>query len=164
MHAMIFDSLDNFQLYFEICPAFADIDKFITANNLAELSIGIHSINSDGAYASVNEYQTKSIEDSFIECHNKYIDVQIIAYGEEKIGIAHKKLCVEQPYCDSRDLQKLTGNVDFVTLLPGFFAVFFPHDAHEPGVRSGLEAVPVKKIVFKVPVSIMGNSCKSGIH
>lgn len=150
---MIFDSLDNLQLYFEICPAFADIEQFISTNDLASLSIGRHPINGQGAYASVNEYQTKYAEDSFIECHLKYIDVQIIAYGEEFIGIASKKLCTEQPYDDGKDLQKLSGKVDFITLLPGFFAVFFPQDAHEPGVRSGTEPVPVKKIVFKIPVS-----------
>lgn len=153
---MIFDSLDNLQLYFEICPAFADVEQFISTNDLAALSIGRHPINDQGSYASVNEYQTKTVEDSFIECHKKYIDVQIIACGEELIGIAGKKQCIEQPYDDSKDLQKLSGKVDFITLLPGFFAVFFPHDAHEPGVRSGTEPVAVKKIVFKIPVSTPG--------
>lgn len=149
---MIFDSLDNFKSYAGLHPGFADIQAFIFKTDLTRLANGNHPINDLGAYASVNEYDTKSIEECFIECHQKFIDVQIIAWGEEKIGISCKKFCIEQPYDDGKDLQKLTGNVDFITMVPGLFAVFFPQDAHEPCVRSGAEAIAVKKIVFKIPV------------
>ncbi|MDD2853526.1 MAG: YhcH/YjgK/YiaL family protein [Desulfuromonadaceae bacterium] len=149
---MIFDSLDNLGLYSDVHPAFADIEAFLAKTDLATLSVGKHPINSKGGYASVNEYNTRSIEESFIECHRKYIDVQIIAWGEEKIGVTNTQFCAEQPYDEGKDLQKLTGRVDYITLVPGFFAVFFTHDAHEPGVRSGTDVVAVKKIVFKVPV------------
>ncbi len=149
---MIFDSLDNFRMYVDLNPGFSDIQTFLSKTDLAGLAIGKHPINDNGGYASVNEYNTKSIEDSFIECHRKFIDVQIIAWGEEKIGVTHKQFCVEQPYDDAKDLQKLTGKLDFMTLLPELFAVFFPHDAHEPGISSGAGAVAVKKIVFKIPV------------
>jgi biofilm protein TabA len=148
---MIYDSLDNFRAYEGLHPGFADIQAFLATADLSKLATGNHPINDRGAYASVNEYDTRSIEDCFIECHRKFIDVQIIAWGEEKIGISHKRFCTEQPYDDGKDLQKLTGRVDFITLVPGLFAVFFPHDAHEPGVTSGTEAVAVKKIVFKIP-------------
>ena len=53
---------------------------------------------------------------------------------------------------ETKDFQKLTGSVDFITLVPGMFTIFFPHDAHEPGVSSTSLAVAVKKIVFKIPV------------
>lgn len=149
---MIFDSLDNLGRYTGVQSGLADVQAFIATTNLTTLTAGKHPINDHGAYASVNEYTTKSVEESFVESHRKYIDVQIIAWGEEKIGITHKQFCLEQPYDEGKDLQKLTGRVDFITLVPGFFAVFFPHDAHEPGVTSGTAAVAVKKIVFKIPV------------
>ena len=149
---MIFDSLDNFSLYAGVYAGFADLSTFLSKTDLSTLAVGKHPINNLGAYVSVNKYDTKSIEDCFIECHRKFIDVQIIAWGEEKIGVAHKQFCEEQPYDDEKDLQKLCGKVDFITLVPGLFAVFSPHDAHEPGVRSGTEAVAIKKIVFKIPV------------
>ena len=151
---MIFDSLDKLGLYAVIHSGFADIEAFLAAADMSTLTSGKHQINDQGAYASVNEYMTNAIEESFIECHRKYIDVQIIVWGEEKIGITHKQFCFEQPYDEGKDLQKLTGRVDFITLFPGMFAIFFPHDAHEPGVRSGSEAVAVKKIVFKIPVKL----------
>lgn len=149
---MIFDSLDNFQMYSGLHPGFSDIHSFLLNTDLSTLATGRHNINDQGSYADVNEYKTKPVEDCFIECHRKFIDVQIIAWGEEIIGVSHKQFCVKHPYDEGRDLQKLTGRVDFITLLPGLFAVFFPHDPHEPGVRSGTEGVSVKKIVFKLPV------------
>ncbi len=149
---MIIDSLDKLALYAAVHPGFADVDAFLATYDLSTLAAGTHPINDCGAFASVNEYTTKSVEDSFIECHRRYIDVQMIAWGEERIGITHTRFCQELPYDEQKDLQKLTGKVDFVTLVPGMFAVFFPHDAHEPGVTSGTEPAAVKKIVFKIPV------------
>ncbi|MEI6214802.1 MAG: YhcH/YjgK/YiaL family protein [Desulfuromonadales bacterium] len=149
---MIFDSLENLGRYAGVQSGLADVQKFIDTTDLAALPVGNHLINDHGAYASVNEYLTKASEETFIECHRKYIDVQITVWGEEKIGVTHTQLCYEQPYDDGKDLQKLTGRVNFITLLPGFFALFFPHDAHQPGVISGTAAVAVKKIVFKIPV------------
>ncbi len=150
---MIFDSLDKLPLYEGVAHGFSDIGKFLAKTDLSQLPVGKHPINDQGAYASVNEYLTKTVEESFIECHRKYIDVQIIAHGKEKIGVTHTRNCSELPYDETKDLQKLEGTVDFITLLPDFFAVFFPHDAHEPGVRCDTDAVSVKKIVFKIPVS-----------
>lgn len=149
---MIFDSLDNLRLYAGLNSSFEDICTFLSKTDMAGLAIGEHPINEHGAFASVNEYYTKKVEDCFIECHRKYIDVQMTTCGEEKIGVTSKKLCIEQPYDEQKDLQKLSGNVDFITLRPGFFAVFFPHDAHEPGVTNGNTATAVKKIVFKIPL------------
>lgn len=153
---MIFDSLDNFKFYAGLHTGFSDIEAFISANDLSALPIGKHPINDSGSYASVNEYDTKTVENSFIECHRKYIDVQMVIWGEEKIGVTHKQFCDEQPYDEGKDLQKLTGKVDFITLVPGMFALFLPQDAHEPSVRSGVEALKVKKIVFKIPVQLEG--------
>jgi len=149
---MIFDSIDNFQAYLGVHPGFADVQTFLSETDLSALATGEHKVNNKGGYASVNEYDTRSIDDCFIECHQKYIDVQTIAWGEEKIGVIHKGFCEEFPYDEEKDLQKLSGRVDFITLVPGLFAVFFPHDAHEPCVRSRAEAARVKKIVFKIPV------------
>lgn len=151
---MIYDTLDNFKFYSGLHPSFSDVQIFLDHTDLSKLSNGRHSVNDCGAYASVNEYMTKPLDECFVECHQKYIDIQIIVWGDEKIGVANTKHCIGQPYDLDNDLQKLTGDVDFIKLVPGMFMVFFPHDAHEPNVRSGVDAVMVKKIVFKVPVEL----------
>jgi YhcH/YjgK/YiaL family protein len=151
---MIYDTLDNFKFYSGLHPSFSDIQLYLEKTDLSRLDNGRHSVNESGAYASVNEYMTKTLDECFIECHQKYIDIQIIVYGDEKIGVASTKHCIGQPYDQDKDLQKLSGDVDFIKLIPGMFMVFFPHDAHEPNVISGVEPVRVKKIVFKVPVKL----------
>ena len=149
---MIFDALPNFSIYQILHPGFEDVQRFVSTTNLHELPIGKHPINELGAYASVKEYQTKSVEESFVECHRKFIDVQILVWGEEKVGVAPKHFCAEQVYDEVNDLQILIGKVDYITLSPDLFVIFFPDDAHEPGVKRGPEAVSVKKIIFKIPV------------
>lgn len=149
---MIFDALENLHIYTGIHPGFAHVQQFLSMTDLKSLAVGTYQVNEQGLFASVNEYTTKNMEDSFIECHSKYIDIQIITCGVEKIGVTQKKFCQHEPYMEENDLQKLTGSVDFITLFPSMFALFFPHDAHEPGVISGESPVSVKKIVFKIPV------------
>ncbi|MBF0223997.1 MAG: YhcH/YjgK/YiaL family protein [Desulfobacterales bacterium] len=149
---MIFDKLNNFETYICIHPYFEDVFYFIKNNDLTQMTIGMHVINGQGIYASVSEYKTKKKSEAFIECHKKYIDLQIILKGNEKIGICNKADCIEYEYNEETDLQKLEGEVDFVSLKSSFFVIFFPHDGHMPQVGyNNIEEV-VKKIVFKIPV------------
>ena len=49
------------------------------------------------------------------------------------------------------DFRLLAGEGDRVTAAAGTFVVFFPHDAHMPGLALG-EPAPVRKVVVKVAV------------
>lgn len=149
---MILDSIENFNNYLCIHQDFADAAGFIGGKDLAELPAGKYEIGNNGAFASVSEYETKEISQCFIECHRKYIDIQIILTGREKIGVCNKKDCAEEAYIEDRDFQKLHGEVGFINLTPGLFVIFFPHDGHMPQARYADKAEPVKKLVIKVPV------------
>ncbi|MBF0227782.1 MAG: YhcH/YjgK/YiaL family protein [Desulfobacterales bacterium] len=149
---MIFDKLDNFKTYICIHPYFEDVFHFIRNNDLTQMTIGMHVINEKSFYASVSEYETKKKSEAFIECHRKYIDIQLILKGHEKIGICNKADCIEYEYNEKQDLQKLEGEVDFISLKSGVFAIFFPHDGHMPQVRHNDIEEVVKKVVFKIPV------------
>jgi YhcH/YjgK/YiaL family protein len=148
---MLYDTLENFQQYISLSPHFRSVIEFVNATDLVTLPTGRHDIGSLGVYASVNEYQTKPQSDCFIESHLKYIDVQIVASGIEVVGVCAKSNCRTGLYDESKDFMQLYGSVDFITLSPGLFAVFFPQDGHMPGVSHGAEADKVKKIVIKVP-------------
>ena len=58
---------------------------------------------------------------------------------------------VTEGYNSEKDIEFLTGTGDYVTARPGSFTIFFPHDAHQPGVAIG-ESTGVKKVVVKVKV------------
>jgi biofilm protein TabA len=149
---MIFDTLSNFKLYLAVHPLFAVVSEFINTHDLSMLPIGKHSI-SRGISMNINDYETADIKSKFIECHRKYIDLQIIQTGSESIGFCNREDCtVSEKYNDEKDLEKLDGQCVFFTLKKGLFCVFFPQDAHMPGLRLGNPKQSVKKIVFKIPV------------
>jgi YhcH/YjgK/YiaL family protein len=149
---MIFEILNNFNNYVLLSSHFKDIAQFLARKDLERLEIGKHTISDRGAFALVSEYATKPESECYIECHKKHIDIQMVVSGKESIGFCQKSDCKESPYDPEKDFQKLSGELNFVTMKPGNFAVFFPDDGHMPGLRVGSFPEHVKKIVIKVPV------------
>jgi len=151
---MIYDTLNNFSKYLCLHPHFSDALTFLKAHeaDLSALEPGKYDINSDGAFASISEYQSKPEEEGFLEYHRKFIDIQIIIEGREKIGIAHKDHCMDLEYQEEKDLGKVEGTADFIAMDTTNFVIFFPQDAHMPQISSAEKRESVKKVVFKIPV------------
>ena len=150
---MIYDTLKNGGMYHSVHPEFKKAFTFLCGKNLLTLPTGKYKIGRKGTFALVQEYPTKEESEGFIECHRKYIDIQHLAKGAEKVGICAKSACKPLiPYDPEKDFQKLQGKVDFITLEPNVFAVFFPDDGHMPALRHGKKKENVRKIVVKVPV------------
>ncbi|MBI4845181.1 MAG: YhcH/YjgK/YiaL family protein [Candidatus Omnitrophica bacterium] len=147
---MIYDSLENFKIYLGIHPYFKYILKYFKTY-FSDAPLGKHIIY-DNMIAIVSEYKLKDILEGFIECHRKYIDIQVVLNGMERIGVCNINSCKKEEYDEERDFQKLTGNVDFILLKKGYFVIFFPQDAHMPQIKNGEKADVVKKLVIKVPV------------
>jgi biofilm protein TabA len=149
---MIFDSLHRFSDYTPIHPLFPTVLDFINSYNLSNIEPGTLAIDR-GVHAIASEYATKDITTKFIECHKRYIDMQIVVSGVEQIGICNRDACrsVEE-YDENKDVEKLAGKLDFITLRNGYFAVFFPQDGHVPGLKIGAIESRVRKIVLKIPV------------
>jgi YhcH/YjgK/YiaL family protein len=150
---MIFDRLDNFPLYLPLHPHFADVLAFLGQGEPAALPPGRHEVNDQGAFVLVSEYTTRPLAESFIECHRSYIDIQLLTHGAEGVGICSRAACRELPYDAEKDFLKLEGATDRLTLKAGSFAVFFPDDGHMPMLQLGDQSEPVKKLVFKIPVT-----------
>jgi len=149
---MIFDRLENFQLYLPLHPHFADVLAFLEGRDADALAVGRHEVNDGGAFALVSEYVTRPVAESFIECHRRHIDIQMLTRGAEGVGICSRSACRELPFDEEKDFGKLEGRTDRLTLEAGFFAVFFPDDGHMPMLQLEESPTPVKKIVFKIPV------------
>jgi biofilm protein TabA len=149
---MIVDSLKNCRSYFSLHPLFMEAFEFLADSAAGSLALGKHEIGTRGAYAIVDEYQTKDASAGTLECHRKYIDIQYVVRGSERIGVCSKDRCRAREYDETKDLQMLEGDADLITLGPGWFAVFMPQDAHLPGLRHGDKTENVRKVVVKVPV------------
>lgn len=148
---MILDTLENFQIYAEINEKFKTVLDFLQNNEISGLPEGRHVISTE-IFAISSKYETITEADTFIESHRKYIDIQIMVKGSERMGICTRDLCIQHEYNDAEDYQKLEGSLDFITVKEGFFTVFFPHDGHMPQLMIEDKPEEVRKIVIKMPV------------
>lgn len=123
---------------------------FIKDHDLETLSNGKHEIDGENVFASVTEGPTKYIDSTQWESHRKYIDLQYVIDGEELIAVnpvAHSTLT--RPYDAKRDAANYTAHGKTYKATPTTFFIFFPTDAHRPGITPGGNKV-VKKLVVKV--------------
>lgn len=150
---MIHDSLGNFSRYLHVHRCFGPLLEFITSRDLEKFEPGEYHIY-NGMKAIVSEYDTKDLADASIECHRKYIDMQLVLSGEEYVGVCRKENCTERTLYDpERDYQELSGEYSLLRLQRRFFMLFFPEDGHMPGIKTDKKEL-VKKVVFKIPVKL----------
>lgn len=147
---MIVDQLVHASLYRPIHARFAMAFDYLAATSLTTLPAGRQTIQGDELFALVNDYLTQPQEKCRFEAHRRYIDIQLMVRGVERIGVANlTALKDNEPYVGERDVAFFHGNGDLITLREGTFAIFFPHDAHQPGIALA-EPVQCRKIVVKV--------------
>jgi YhcH/YjgK/YiaL family protein len=149
---MVLDQLDNAAQYEGIHPRLKAAFDYLRSTDLAQLSVGRHDIVGDDVFALVQEYRTKPDVEGFWESHRRYIDVQHVISGTERMGYANiERLTPRQPYEADKDLLIHDGPGDFVTVAAGMFTIFKPQDAHMPCLSPG-EPTQVRKVVIKVAV------------
>ncbi len=148
---MIFDTLAHHARYLGLGPKLAAAFGFLVNTDLAALQPGRIELPGAALYVLVQEYTTKPAEQGVWEAHRRYIDVQYIFSGHERMGFAHLSTMQLGDYVPERDFQPLSGNGHTIDLFPGSFVIFHPEDAHMPGLAvDSPEAV--KKIVVKVGI------------
>lgn len=152
---MIFDKMDNISDYFEELPLLKKVEEFVADFNHKKLSDGTYEIDGKRVFAMVQSYRTKQqTQEMMFEAHKKYIDLQYIVNGIEKIRWAKldKVDLVEERYSSGGDIAFYEGDAMFdFTLTKGTFLLLYPEDAHLPGL-SAQKDINVRKIVFKIQV------------
>lgn len=129
--------------------------SYIFALNSQELSEGKYEVD-DTFYYTVQEYETKSVDECKFESHRKYVDIQFVVNGEEMMEVANvSSLSLEKAYDEELDIQfwKAPNHAMQVSLVEGSYIILYPEDAHR-GAVSLYEKCRVKKIVGKVCVEI----------
>lgn len=103
-------------------------------------------------FALVQSYETAPATEKRFEAHRRYLDIQYVAVGTERILHAPASpLQVETPYSEADDILFFAepGVSSSLLLRAGDFAIFHPSDAHKPGCMAG-GRTQVKKVVVKV--------------
>ena len=146
---MITGIIGSMKQYESLHPLFAEAFSFLAELRRKPFSAGKIKYHKDKIFAILSEYDTKPPEQSPIESHLRYIDIQYIYAGEERIGwqdISRLKKIGEDT---DKDFIFYSGKIDYLNAVPGSFFIFSPEDAHKPGVRKKNPG-KVKKIVIKV--------------
>lgn len=125
---------------------------FIKNQDLKNMAPGQYPIDDKNAYASITNAPSKTLEDAKWESHQKYIDLQYVINGEEKIGVAPVSTAtVIKPYNPAKDAANYTADGTYYIATPSEFFLFFPPDAHRPNIKvDGYDTV--KKLVIKIKV------------
>jgi biofilm protein TabA len=149
---MIFDAVHHFKTYLSIHPLFKVVSDFLENRSLSSLPAGRLDIER-GVYVIKRDYITLDLQPPVLEGHRRSIDIHMVDEGSEVIGFCNRDECtVVEPYNEEKDFENLDGTCGWLILNKGYFAVFFPQDAHIPGLHSDTLKQTVKKIVFKIPV------------
>ena len=148
---MITDRLTNAHLYMHLGPRIQQAFEYLQHTDLLSLPPGRYELDGKNLYVMSQEYLSKLPDQGKWEAHRRYIDLQYITSGVERIGYAHLSRLAQGEYNPEKDFHALTGEGDFITLSSGDFLLLFPDDAHMPGMAVG-NPVPVKKVVVKIAV------------
>jgi YhcH/YjgK/YiaL family protein len=148
---VIADILGNAHRYRDLSPRIARAFDYLGEADLRG-ALGTFTIDGDRLYAMIQEYETIPAAHGCWEAHRRYIDLQYVVDGSERIGYAHLDRLAAGTYDPERDFLPLRGAGDFLTLNPGDFMLLFPEDAHLPRIAVAAPA-PVRKVVVKIAVA-----------
>ncbi|SFV32219.1 YhcH/YjgK/YiaL family protein [Thermoflavifilum thermophilum] len=148
------DIIAFYQQYHRDPALWNKVLAFLNRPDLQTLDTGTyHLTEGDSAYAVISTYLPKPMDQTRFESHRTYIDVQYVIQGKEKIGIANvTKANVTEPYRADKDVAHYEAKGEYVTATPDVFFIFFPTNAHRPGIAADDHPQPVKKLVIKVRV------------
>ncbi len=147
---LIADTLRNSARYRSLGDRISSALSLLVENDFETMELGKHEVDSVSLFYSVQSYTTKPRGQGAWESHRKYIDVQYIVEGIERIGWAPiSVLSVIKPYDAEIDASLYEGDGDFIVARQGTFLVLWPEDAHMPGIAV-TDPRQVRKVVVKV--------------
>lgn len=149
---MIFDKTENIDKY-SIIPE--DIKIFIKKALFDDISAGRYELN-NGNYVNIDEYFTRPASDCRLEAHKKYIDIQLLLDGKEKLQYTYTDgLKISENYDENCDIMFFDNPeylLNSVILNKNTFVLLYPHEAHKPGINYNETGLKIKKAVFKIKV------------
>ena len=150
---MIYDSLDNIELYKGLSSDIYEGLAFLK-NADPEIACGVHQIN-PRVRAIVSEYETLCENPYGYEAHRRFLDIQFLLKGEEKVCCLPleklKETKAYNPDCDAAFYTEDTAAPIDLPIGDGWFTILYPRDGHMPQICLG-NPVPVKKVVVKIEI------------
>jgi biofilm protein TabA len=133
---MVLDRLASASRYADLSPILGRALRYLTATDWSVHPLGRHALEGDDLVAIVSEYYTQGTDMVPWEAHRRYVDVQYVHAGIERIGYAPLSTLEAGVYDGQRDLVSATGEGGWVTLPAGSFAILGPTKRTVPGLPS----------------------------
>jgi YhcH/YjgK/YiaL family protein len=151
---MILDRLEHSLHYAALGDRFAAGFAYLRETDLVNVADGRYEIDGTNVFAIVQTYDAKPQAEGRWEAHRAHADIQYVARGAERMGVASMRgLTVATPYDSEKDVEFYAGGTEigkFFDVTAGEFALFFPHDVHMPSLSIAKPQAAVKKVVIKV--------------
>lgn len=131
---------------------------FLRTTDFRKLEPGVVEIDGKNIFAQIIDLTTRDVAENRPEVHRRYLDIQFLAWGEEKIGIAIDtgNNQISESLLEQRDIifYHASEHESFIEMIPGSYAIFFPQYVHRPACHKTV-ATPIRKIVVKVAISAL---------
>ncbi|MEW6195326.1 MAG: YhcH/YjgK/YiaL family protein, partial [Bacteroidota bacterium] len=112
---MIFDILKHAELYFPLHEKMKVAFDYLRNNDFDNIEPGNYEIDGEDVYAIVQQYDSKPLSAGKWEAHKKYLDIQYVHSGKEKMGYSNsQKMIVTQEYSSYNDIMFLKGEGNFL--------------------------------------------------
>jgi biofilm protein TabA len=148
---MIIDTVANAERYIALHPLLSQVFAYMRNTDLLSLASGRHNIIGNDFFVIIERVSGRSRAEAQLECHRKYIDIQLVLAGIDEMGWKPLSDC-HNPASDfnvASDIQFFHDTPSTWVAVPtGTFCMFFPEDAHAPLVANQ----PIHKAVFKIAV------------
>lgn len=149
---MIYDSLKHLEAYRGVHPGVMRGLELLRDTDFSAMEDGRHEIDGDDLFILLQSYETK-LENDTPEAHRKYIDIQYLISGAEKMGVGPlEEMTAEAEARPEGDIWFYHGPLSEILLAGDKFAVLWPGDAHAPCIAVDGKPVPCRKCVVKVKV------------
>ena len=148
---MILDALSRSSRYFTLHPLLAQAFEFLRSADLRALEPAMHTIQGEQLFAIVEDCAGRTRAEAKLECHRRYIDIQLVLEGVDEMGWKPLAECMDPAtdYDAARDIRFFNdAPSSWISTPPGSFCLFFPDDAHAPLVSAGM----IRKVVVKIAV------------
>lgn len=132
-------------------PLWDKLFKYLAETDPTTLAPGKIVLEEGRLWINVLEYTPKSADDTKIESHENFIDLQYTYEGNELMGLArHVTPINEYDPVKDRTNYKTDEPIDYVAAAPDRFFLYFPKDMHQPSVKGEGNAVVSRKLVGKI--------------
>lgn len=148
-------NLDNLSIY---PRAIQRAIEYLKETDFSTKEVGSYEVEGKKLFFQVVDTETGEIEERQAEIHRNYIDIHYSLEGNETIGfvVDNGNNAVKEDLLEEKDILFYEGveNENFVRMVPGSFAIFYPTDVHRPNC-SEKETRKIRKVIAKVSVELL---------